>query len=291
MDNQTQNNVGDELVQLALDGSDEGRKILAESMANPIQTALMYQAMGRKILMVDPIAAGAIARYDRDIDVNAYLVPAKGETPVDIIKGEDFTVPLFELSANPSVSNSEVKSRMYNIIERILVKAKNQLSALEDTEIFKLIDSSVPQDAVNPIFNHLIATNSGRLTLDLINVATAKIERHRLTVDKMIMNATRYADIRGWGKDYLDFVTQREVLQTGVMSRLWNTEILINSLLPDNDVYVLAPAHLIGVMPVRQEITVVPADEPKKRRMGWVIFEEIGLAMTNPKGISKISVS
>lgn len=290
MDNNTVNQISDELVALAL-SNEQGRQVLAESMANPIQTALLYQSMGRKILTPDPLAAGQIARYDRDIDVNAYVVPAKGATPVDIIQGEDFQVPLFEIAANPTVSNSQVKSRMYNIIERILVKAKNQISAVEDTEIFKLIDSSVPQDAVNAAFNHLVLTNSGRLTLDLINVATAKIERHRLTVDKMVMNASRYADIRGWGKDYLDFVTQREVLQTGVMSRLWNTEILINSLLPDNDVYVLGPSDMIGVMPVRQEITVTPADEPKKRRMGWVIFEEIGLAITNPKGISKISVS
>jgi len=32
-------------------------------------------------------------------------------------------------------------------------------------------------------------------------------------------------------------------------------------------------------MPVRQDITVIPADDPKNLRLGWVIYEEIGLAV------------
>jgi hypothetical protein len=44
-------------------------------------------------------------------------------------------------------------------------------------------------------------------------------------------------------------------------------------------------------MPVRQEITVIPADKPSRLRLGWVIYEDVGFAIVNGKGISKISVS
>jgi hypothetical protein len=171
------------------------------------------------------------------------------------------------------------------------VKAKNELSQREDTEIFRAIDSAVPQSTTAVAFNHLITTSSGRLTLDLINAAVAKIERHRLTTSKIVMNSNRFADIRGWGKDYLDFVTQREVLLTGVFGRLWTNDILISNLVPDSKVLVTAPAEFVGVIPVRQEVTVIPADQPDKLRLGWVIYEDIGICVVNPKGISEISVS
>jgi len=270
--------------------TEEGRLALAESMANPIQTSLLYQSVGRKCLVVDPLPQGALARYEKDIDAPAVVMSNKGETPDVIITGEDFMVPLFEISCYPQIRLSQVKQRMFNIIDRAQVKAKNEISVKEDTAILSLIDASVPQLA-NPAFNHLIQTVSGRMTLDLLNAAVAKIERHRLTVSKIVLNSNRFADIRSWGKDFFDFVTQREVLLTGVFGRIWNADILLSQIVPDADVLVMAPAEFVGVMPVRQEITVIPADKPSKLRLGWVVYEEIGLSVANPKSISKISVS
>jgi len=275
--------------------TEEGRLALAESMANPIQTSLLYQSIGRKLLMVDPLPQGALARYEKDIEAPATLISKRGEVPVQIIEGEDFLVPTFEIASYPTVRLSQVKQRMFNIIDRAQVKAKNELSQREDTEIFKAIDAAVPaltaaQDPTGN-YNHVIQTASGRLTLDLLNAAVAKIEKHRLTTSKIVMNSQRFADIRAWGKDYFDFVTQREVLLTGVFGRLWTNDILISNLVPDSRVLVLSPAEFVGVMPVRQEVTVIPADQPNKLRLGWVVYEEIGIAIVNPKGISQIQVS
>ena len=278
------------IVQQAL-STEEGRVALAESMANPIQTSLLYQSVGRKMLVVDPLPQGALARYEKDVDSPATVVSKRGQAPDVIISGADFLVPDFIVASYPQVSIIEVKYRMFNLIDRAQVKAKNEISIIEDKEIFMAIDAATPADTVNQGFNHIIATVSGRLTLDLLNAAFAKIEKHRLTVSKVVMNSARFADIRGWGKDYFDFVTQREVLLTGVFARLWSTDILISNIIPDADVLVTAPADFVGVMPVRQEITVLPADKPQRFRMGWVAFESIGIAITNPKGISKISVN
>jgi hypothetical protein len=271
--------------------TEEGRIALAESMANPIQTSLLYQSIGRKLLVVDPLPQGALARYEKDIDAPATLISKRGQAPDVIIEGVDFLVPTWEVVSYPQIRLSQVKQRMFNIIDRAQVKAKNEISVQEDTQIFKAIDAATPSDPVQVAFNHQIATSSGRLTLDLINAAYAKIEKHRLVVSKIVLNSLRFADIRGWGKDYFDFVTQREVLLTGVFGRLWTADILISNLVPDSSVLVLAPAEFVGVMPVRQEITVIPADKPSRLRLGWVIYEDIGIAIVNGKGISKITVS
>jgi hypothetical protein len=271
--------------------TEEGRIALAESMANPIQTSLLYQSIGRKLIVVDPLPQGALARYEKDIDAPATLISKRGQAPDVVIEGADFLVPTFEIVSYPQIRLSQVKQRMFNIIDRAQVKAKNEISVQEDTQIFTAIDAAVPNNATQAAYNHLISTSSGRLTLDLINAAYAKIEKHRLTVSKIVLNSQRFADIRGWGKDYFDFVTQREVLLTGVFGRLWTADILISNLVPDSSVLVLAPAEFVGVMPVRQEITVIPADKPSRLRLGWVIYEDVGFAIVNGKGISKISVS
>jgi hypothetical protein len=222
--------------------TEEGRIALAESMANPIQTSLLYQSIGRKLIVVDPLPQGALARYEKDIDAPATLISKRGQAPDVVIEGADFLVPTFEIVSYPQIRLSQVKQRMFNIIDRAQVKAKNEISVQEDTQIFTAIDAAVPNNATQAAYNHLISTSSGRLTLDLINAAYAKIEKHRLTVSKIVLNSQRFADIRGWGKDYFDFVTQREVLLTGVFGRLWTADILISNLVPDSSFLVLAPA-------------------------------------------------
>jgi len=53
----------------------------------------------------------------------------------------------------------------------------------------------------------------------------------------------------------------------------------------------LPERRTLGTFPVRQEITVLPADEPNRLRRGWVIHEEIGITIINPSAISRVSVA
>lgn len=42
---------------------------------------------------------------------------------------------------------------------------------------------------------------------------------------------------------------------------------------------------------VTKEITILPADDPKKLRLGWVVYEEVGFAVINDHALSKIVVA
>lgn len=46
----------------------------------------------------------------------------------------------------------------------------------------------------------------------------------------------------------------------------------------------------VGAWPLRNDITVLPADDPRKLKLGWVIYEEVGIVVVNDYNISKISV-
>ncbi len=291
----TKNNMSEEerntLIQQALETS-EGRLALAQSMANPIQTSLLYQSIGRKLVVPDPLPQGALARYERDIEVPAFKLSKRGAVPDEITEGFDFLVETFEIGTYPQVPLTQIRQRMFNIVDRVQVKAKNEISVIEDNEIFKTILAAVPAFGYDTALNHVInSVANGVMQINDVNLAMAKVEYHRLVANKLVMNSNRFADIRAWGKDVFDFVSQREVLLTGVYAKLFGMDIYITNQLPSNTVILASGAEFVGVMPIRQEITVIPADKPNRLRLGWVVYEEIGVSVPNGKGIAQITIS
>jgi len=107
--------------------TDEGRTALAQAMVEPIRRALEYQAVGRKLLMVDELPQGALARYERDVAAIAWVVSRRGAVPDQIQEGEEVLVPTFEIAANPTVRLSEIKARRFYIVDRAQIKAKEAI--------------------------------------------------------------------------------------------------------------------------------------------------------------------
>jgi len=235
----------EQLISQAL-STPEGRSALASAMANPIRTSLDYQGIARKLLVVDPLPQGALPVYDRDVDAKAFVVGKRGQAPEQIIEGERIQVPTFEIVANPQVRMSQIKERRFNIIDRAQQRAKSDIMAVEDQTIFSLLDAA--STAVNAVTNSVSS-----LTRDALTQAFAEVEKHDLAVSKIIMNAQAFADIRKWGQNEFDPVTQHEVLQTGIFGRLWTADIIISKMVPLNTVYVVADPEFVGVMPVRQD--------------------------------------
>lgn len=269
------------LISKALE-TEEGRVALAQAMANPIRISLDYQGVGRKLLVVDPLPQGALPVYDKDVDARAFVISKRGQAPDQVIEGDRIQVPTFEVVSYPQVRFSQVKERRFNVIDRAQQRAKSDIMAVEDEEIFKLIDAAAAVNATT--------ASPGYLSRDALTRAFQEVEKHDLVVTKIVMNAAQFADIRSWGQNEFDPVTQHEVLHTGLFGHLWTADILISKKVPVGTVYVLADPEFVGVMPIRQDIQVIPADKPEELRLGWVIYEEIGLAVVNGLAVAKIQV-
>ena len=280
--NRNTNEQREAIIAMALDTAD-GRVALAQAMVEPIKTSLMYQAIGRKLLMVDELPQGALPRYERDVAVKSYVIPKRGQVPTHVVEAEELLIPVVELATNPTIKINEINQRRYYIVDRAQVRAKDSIQRQEDVEVFKVINAAVPTD-------HSIAV-SGTLQPENINLALTLIEEHELIGAKVIMHPQRYKDVRDWGKDFFDEATQRDILMTGLYGHIYSADIHVSTMVPKNAVYVLAPAQFVGAMPVRQDITVLPADDPKKLRLGWVVFEEVGFGVINDYAISRIIVS
>jgi hypothetical protein len=264
--------------------TDEGRVALAQAMVEPIRRSLEYQAVGRKLLLVDELPQGALARYERDVAAIAHVISRRGAVPDQIQEGEEVLVPTFEIAANPSVRLSEIKARRFYIVDRAQIKAKEAIQKEEDTNIFSALLAAADHRGSQ------IVTNIGALSPSSMNTAFRYIEQHDLVATKIVVHANQYASIRVFGKDFFDEATTREILTSGLFGHLWTADIHVSSRMDPDTVLVVASPDTVGAFPIRQDITVLPADDPKKLRIGWVIYEEIGIVVVNDYAISKVEV-
>jgi hypothetical protein len=278
----------DELISRAI-MTHEGKLALAQAMANPIRRNLDYQGIARRALVVDPLPQGALPVYDRDIDVAAVVVSSNGSGGESRVFGDRVTVPEFELYSNPTVRIAEVKRRRFNVIDRAVQKARQEIMAQEDANVFAAIDAAAAvENTVQDI------ADAGMLKRDLVELKV-QVDRWDLVTTKFFMNINEYTDILNWatgggqgaGGGEVDPVTQREILQTGLYATIWGADIMVSKIVPPGTVYACADPEFVGVMPVRQDIEVLPADEPKQLKLGWVVSEIIGIGIVNPRGVSR----
>jgi len=269
----------------------EGRRKLASSMTQPLRLRRDYTSVGRKTFLVEQLPDGALPIFDKDPGVTAWVIGEEGENILAITKPRRVIFPLFEIASNPEIPLTQIKDRRFDLIERAQDLAKAEIQAEEDTRVFAILDAV----AVNG-FDNIGATNAdipatAPLTpADLID-AFASVERHDLPVARVFMNALDYADVRKWGRDVLDIESQQSLLKTGLMATCWGAQIITSRRVPAGYIYVCAEPEFFGRIPVRTELTVLSADEPKNRTIGFSCFENLGIGCHNPLGLTRVVLS
>lgn len=268
-----------------------GRAKLAASMTQPLRMRRDYLAVGRKTFLVEQLPDGALPIYDKDPDVTAFVVGEEGENILAITKPRRVIFPLFEIASNPEIPLTQIKERRFDLIERAQDLARAQIQAAEDERVFATLDAvaTLGFDSLGNVNADIpvVAPISG----DVLADAFAQIERHDLRVARVFMNARDYADLRKFGRDILDIESQRDLLKTGLMGTLWGSQIIVSRLVPAGTVYVCCEPEMFGRMPVRTELTVLSADDPKARTIGFSCFENIGIGCFNPRGLSRLTIT
>jgi hypothetical protein len=276
----------------------EGKIALGQSMANPIRRNLDYMGVGRKALVVDPLPQGALPLYEKDIDVSAVIISSHGSAPESRVQGDRVLVPEFEIVSNPTVRIAEVKRRRFNVIDRAQQKARQEIQAQEDANIFASIDFASDATLGGENTRQPFAGGPGSPVemIDMLNIKK-QVDRHDLVTTKYFMNITQFTDILGWAYNAggggtnnqyggFDPVTTREVLQTGLYGHIWGADLIVSKIVPEGTVYGLAEPEFVGIFPVRQDIEVLPADEPRQLKLGWVVNEIVGVAIVNTRGVA-----
>lgn len=285
--NQTKQQVISEYVRTAA-----GRAKLAASMIQPLRLRRDYTAVGRKTFLVEQLPDGALPIYDKDPEVTAFVVGEEGENIVAVQKPRRVIFPLFEIASNPEIPLTQIKERRFDLIERSQDLAKAQIQAAEDERVFAVLDSIAVSgfDTLSGQTNADVAVVAP-ISPSVLADAFAEVERHDLRVARIYMNAVDYADIRKFGRDILDIESQATLLKTGLQATLWGAQIITSRLVPAGFVYVCAESENFGRFPVRTELTVLSADDPKARTIGFSCFENVGIGAFNPRGLTRLVVT
>jgi len=273
-------------------GSSGGRKRLAASMIQPLRTRRDYSSVGRKTFLVEQIPDGTLPIYDKDPEVVAYVIGEEGDSITAVAKPRRVIFPLFEIAALPKAPLTQVKERRYDLLKRMQDLGKAQIQAAEDDRVFSILDAiaiagfdSLP-GGTNPDIP-VVAPVSPAVLAD----AFAEIERHDLRVARVYMNATDYADIRKFGRDVLDIESQATLWKTGMMATGWNAQFIVSRLVPAGVTYVCCEPEHFGRIPVRTELTVLSADNPEDRSIGFSMFENLGIGAYNPRGLVRLIIT
>ena len=288
-----------------------GRQKLAAALGPSLRRRRDYMSIARKALMVETLPDGALPIYDKEFDetgrsfVQAFVVGEQGGDVVNVANPIRVTVPTFEIVSNPMIPITQIKERRFDIVSRALNLAKAEVGAAEDNHVFNMflaIDAAATTatsstgytDYVyNKSLAYTVSSSSGPygLAVDPFADAFGMVQRHDLSVAYIFMNPRDYVDILKWTDDNIDRETQRHLLKTGIMGYLWGATILQSRKVNYGDVWVMADAEFLGVIPERVPLTVLSADRPDLRQIGFSVFEILGFLIFNPSGLERIVIT
>lgn len=123
---------------------------LASSFATPIRRSLDYQGIARKALQVEQMPEGGAPLYTREetFKHDKFVITPKGkllkrdEYERQRVFGQRVVVPTFEVFKNPTIKITDVKRRRFNLIDRHVQTARQQIMKQEDDAIFELLDAA-----------------------------------------------------------------------------------------------------------------------------------------------------
>jgi HK97 family phage major capsid protein len=236
---------------------------------------------------VEHLPDGALPIYDKDPEVTAYVVAEEGENLIATMKPKRVLFPLFELASNPEIALTEIKQRRFSLVDRAVDLSKAEIQAEEDRKVFAVMDALATDPTTpNPDINV-----TGNLTANVLADAFANVERTDLRVANIFMNAKDFADLRKLDRDTLDIETQAILFKTGLVATIWGSRIIVSRVVAQGTVYVCAEPEFFGRMPVRTELTVISADVPRERKIGFSVFENIGVGAYNPYSLQRLIIS
>lgn len=264
-----------------------GRQKLAASMIQPLRKRRDYTSVGRRAFYVEQLPDGALPIYDKDVDVAAYVIGEEGDNIISVVKPKRVMFPLFEIAANPEIPLTEIKARRFDLIERAVDLGSAEIMAEEDRKIFAVMDA-VCDDPSSP--NQDIQV-TGNLTSAALADGFAAIERNDIRVATIFCNAKDYSDLRKWDRDVLDPDSQAQLLKTGIRTGVWGATLITSRVVPEGTVYICGEPEFFGRMPVRTDLTILSADTPKSRLIGFSMFQQIGCGVFNPYAITRLKIT
>lgn len=271
------------------DPSGEGFAILGQELLLPIKDMVPYEAIMRKVFRVRPLAQGEYWRVAKDIRASAWVIGQDGQGVESRLYGRYVTPPEYKIGSFPTLDMDEIYQMNFDGLARAQETAREEISLEEDKRGIAVADTA--STTVNT------ATSIGSLGVGAFEDVRFMVERHRLVVEKFLINRQELSDVIKTMSSSVDPVTERELILAGYIGAFLNAMIITSAgtsaagqeVVPAGTFYAVTGPEYFGEMAVRVELFSEPFNMFSQARFvkGWAFGEIIGHVVVNPRAIAK----
>ena len=265
----------------------EGFAILGQELLLPIKDLVDYEGWARKVYRVRPLAQGEFFRIAKDVRSTAWIIGQDGQGIEARLYGRFVTPSEFKIGSFPTVDISDIYTVNYDILDRAQDTARQEIELEEDKRGRALID--VAAQTVNA------TTTFGTLGVAAFEDVRYQVERHRLVVEKFLINRQELSDIVKTMSAQVDPVTERELILGGYIGSFLNAMIItsagtgVEEVVPAGTFYAVTGPEYMGEMGIRVELFSEPFNMFAQQRFvkGWAYGEILGFVIPNPRAVAK----
>ena len=272
------------------DPSGEGFHLIGQELIGPIKDLVNYEGWSRKCLRGRPLAQGELFRLTKDIAYQtvAWVVGQDGQTPESRVYGRYVVGPEFKVTAFVDIDISEIYQMQFDGLDRAQDLARQDIERKEDTAFVNALGAAATT------YNDITYFSS--LGLSAFEDMRFQVERHRLVVDKYLINRAELSDIvKTMSKNDVDFVTQRELILSGYIGNFVNAQIITSAgtgtfeVVPAGTVYAIPAPEYLGDMGIRIDLFSEPFNRYAVNQFvkGWALMEQIGYILPNARAVAK----
>ena len=264
----------------------EGFTILGQELLLPIKDIVDYEGWARKVYRVRPLAQGELFRIAKDVRATAWVIGQDGQALESRLFGKYVQPSEFKISAFPTVDIEDIYQMNYDVLDRAQDTARQEIELEEDKRGQALID--IASRTVNAV------TTFATLGVSAFEDVRFQVERHRLVVEKFLINRQELSDIIKTMSTQVDPVTERELILAGYIGSFLNAQIItaagtgVEEVVPAGTFYATTGPEYMGEMGIRVELFSEPFNMFALRRTvkGWAFTEIIGFAVVNPRAVA-----
>ena len=269
------------------DPTGEGFAIVGQELLLPIKDIIDYEGWARKVYRVRPLAQGELFRIAKDVRATAWVVGQDGQSIESRLHGRYIQPSEFKVTAFPTVDIEDIYQMNYDVLDRAQDTARQEIELEEDKRALALLDRAAVTVNSQTIFT--------TLGISAFEDVRYQVERHRLMVEKFLINRAELSDIVKTMSTAVDPVTERELILAGYIGNILNSQILtaagtgVEEVVPSGTFYAVTGSEYLGEMGVRVELFSEPFNMFSHRRLvkGWAFGEIIGYGIPNARSVAK----
>jgi hypothetical protein len=269
------------------DPTGEGFAVVGQELLLPIKDIVDYEGWARKVYRVRPLAQGELFRIAKDVRSVAFVVGQDGQGVEARLGGKYVQPDESKITAFTSVDISDLYQVNYDILDRAQDTARQEIELQEDKRGLELLDRA--STAVNT------STTFTTLGTGAFEDVRYQVERHRLIVEKFLINRAELSDIIKTMSTTVDPVTERELILAGYIGNFMNAQIItaagtgVEEVISAGDFYAVTGSEYLGEMGVRIELFSEPYNRFVTQEMvkGWAFCEQVGFGIPNARAVAK----